>query len=180
MGRTLPQGTDSRAFCHPWAVHTAVYWFGFLGAWLLFAGPIFQASVELRAEDEATERMERATDALPPPRPVSNWWWLLPPVRMILSSRRSQEYRETVLAALSPEDLDVIVRYINIARGWMLVGAGAFLIALKETWELVEHQEWPTWLYWVLIVFMAVLALGVIGGSAERERRARVKAVDAS
>ena len=37
----------------------------------------------------------------------------------------------------------MIVRYMNIARGWMLVGAGAFLIALKETWELVEHQEWP-------------------------------------
>jgi hypothetical protein len=152
-------------------MHTAVYWFGFAGAWLLFTGPIFQASVELRAEDEASARMRHAVDGLGPPPSVSNWWWLLPPVRLVLSARRSGEYRETVLAAMSEEDLEVIVRYLNIARGWMLVGAGAFLIALKETWELVEHQEWPTWLYWVLVLLMTLLALGSVGGAAERERR---------
>ena len=106
-------------------MHTAVYWFGFLGAWLLFAGPVFQASVELRAEDEASERMHHLSDGLPPPPRVSNWWWLLPPVRLVLSSRRSKDYRESVLAALSTEDLQLITRYLNIARGWMLVGLGA-------------------------------------------------------
>jgi hypothetical protein len=173
MGATLPQGTDRRLLCHSWGVHTAVYWFGFLGAWALFTGPIFQASVELRAEDEAGDRMERVSGTVPRPAPVSNFWWLLPPVRLVLSTRRSREYRDHVLAALSAEDLEIITRYLNIARGWMLVGAGALLIALKETWELVEEQEWPTWLYWVLVVVMTVLALAAVGGSAERERRAR-------
>ncbi len=83
-------------------MHTAVYWFGFLGAWLLFAGPVFQASVELRAEDEARGRMQQLADGLPPPPPVSNWWWLLPPVRLVLSSRRSNDYRETVLPPSPP------------------------------------------------------------------------------
>jgi hypothetical protein len=158
-------------------VQTLVYWFGFVGGWLLFAGPVFQASVELRAEDEASSRMKHAVDGLPPPPPVSNWWWLLPPVRMVLSSRRSNAYRENVLASMSVEDLEVITRYINIARGWMLVAAGAFLIALKETWELVEHEEWPDWLYWALVIVMALLVLGSIGSSAERERRVKARGV---
>jgi hypothetical protein len=156
-------------------MHTAVYFFGFLGAWLLFAGPLFQASVEMRAEDEASDRMHALSDGMPPPPQVSNWWWQLPPVRLVLSSRRSRAYRESVLANMSPEDLELITRYLNIARGWMLVGLGALLIALKETWELVEHQEWPENVYWVLIVVMTLLALSFIGTSAERERRTRTK-----
>jgi hypothetical protein len=152
-------------------MHTAVYWCGFLGAWLLFAGPVFQASVELRAEDEASKRMHELTDGLPPPPRVSNWWWLLPPVRLILGSRRSTEYRESFLASVSEEDLELVSRFINIARGWMLVGLGALFIALKETWELAEHQEWPEYAYWILVVVMGLLTLGVIGGGAERQRR---------
>jgi hypothetical protein len=151
-------------------VHTLVLWFGFLGAWLLFAGPVFQASVELRAEDEATDRMHRAVEGLEPPKQTSGWWWLVPPVHMILSARRSAEFRERVMSSFSAEDLQVIARYINIARGWMLVGLGAFLIALKETWELVEHEEWPTPVYWLLVLVMALLALAFTGISASRER----------
>ena len=77
--------------------------------------------------------MDRVSDRLPAPPKVSNWWWLLPPVRMVLSSRRSNEYRDSVLAQLSTEDLELITRYINIARRWTLVALGALLIALKET-----------------------------------------------
>jgi hypothetical protein len=69
---------------------------------------------------------------------VSSWWWLLPPVRLILGSRRSTEHRESFLASVSEEDLELITRFFDIARGWMLVGLGAFFIALKETWELAE------------------------------------------
>lgn len=156
-------------------MHTAVYWFGFLGGWLLFAGPVFQASVELRAEDEASNRMHTLSDGLPPPAPVSNWWWLLPPVRLVLSSRRTNDYREAMLARLSSEDLELITRYLNIARGWMLVALGAFLIALKETWELVEDQEWPEYVFWILVVVMTMTALASIGSSAERERRLKKK-----
>ena len=37
-------------------------------------------------------------------------------------------------------------------------GGGAFLIALKENYELVEGHEWPTALFWVLVVVMAGIA----------------------
>jgi hypothetical protein len=153
-------------------VHTLIYWFGFAGAWLLVSGPVFQASVELRAESEATARFGDARRGAPPPKRVSSWWWLLPPVRIVLSSRRRDDARRTFLAGLSADDLEVITRYINIARGWMLVGLGAWLIALKETYELVEHYEWPVLVYWVLVVAMSGIALGVTAVSARKEREA--------
>lgn len=40
----------------------------------------------------------------------------------------------------------------------MFVGLGGFLIATKETWELVEHHEWPVWAFWVLVAAMLTLA----------------------
>ena len=40
-------------------MHTAVYWFGFLGAWLLFAGPVFQA---LGSIGSSAERQRRVQD----------------------------------------------------------------------------------------------------------------------
>ena len=92
-------------------------------------------------------------------------------MKLVLSSRRSNAYRETVVQTLSAEDLELIGRYINIARGWMLVGGGAFLIALKETWELVEHEEWPEPVYFGVVLFMALVIVGSVGGSSERQRR---------
>lgn len=147
------------------------YWFGFVGAWLLVAGPIYQASVELRAEREVTARVQEVMDGAPQPPKVSGWWWLLPPVRFLLSSRRRDDSRKAFLASLPAEDLELITRFMNIARGWMLVGFGAFLIALKETHELVEHHEWPTWFYWVLVLAMLSAAISITVVSARLEQQ---------
>jgi hypothetical protein len=152
-------------------VHTLSYWFGFVGAWLLVAGPVHQASVELRAERDVTQRAQELMHGAPEPPKVSSWWWLLPPVRFMLSSQRRDDARKAFLASLPVEDLELITRYLNIARGWMLVGLGAFLIALKETYELAESYEWPTWLYWLSVLVMASVALSITVVSARRERK---------
>ena len=44
------------------------------------------------------------------------------------------------------------------ATAWLYVAGGAFLIALKETYELVEGHEWPTAVFWVLVVVMFGIA----------------------
>ena len=66
-------------------MHGAILWCGFVGAWLLVAEPVYQAALELDAEEVARD-------------------------------------------------------------------------ALEKTWELVEFNEWPSWLFWVLIVLMAAAA----------------------
>lgn len=154
-------------------MHSAIYWFGFLGSWLLVSGPVFQASVELRAEEEAGDRFHTTRSAFASPPPVSPWWWLLPPVRLVLSSRRSNAVKREFVETLSAEDLELVTRYANIARGWLLVGAGAFLIALKETYELAEHYEWPLVLYWLLVVLMVLVVLGGTASTIARQARSR-------
>ncbi len=154
-------------------MHALIYWFGFLGAWLLFSGPIYQASVELRAEREASARFEEVMHMAPEPEPISRWWWLLPPVRLLFGAGRRDDARRRFLASLSREDLELLTRYINIARGWALVGLGAFLIALKETYELTEHYEWPLFVYWLMVVLMTLAALGIVSISARREQDMR-------
>jgi hypothetical protein len=151
-------------------VETLIAWAGFVGAWLLVAGPVFQASVELQSEGEVMDRVRSHLQNIPRPEPVSVWWWLLPPVRVVLQSRRSDRHREALLAELSREEFEAITRFKKIARGWMYVALGAWLIAWKETWELVEHEEWPTALFWVLLVVMTLAALGLTVVSASRER----------
>jgi hypothetical protein len=61
-----------------------VEWAGFFGAWLLFAGPLYQANLELRAEDIEVDRIRAAAKEAPAPEEVSKWWWLVPPVHWVL------------------------------------------------------------------------------------------------
>ena len=156
-------------------MHELIFWAGFAGAWLLFAGPIFQASVELRAEADVVDRVRRSAADVARPTPVSAWWWLLPPAHVVLQSRRNRSYQGAVLERLSEEELTQITRYIRTAWGWIYVGLGAWLIAWKETGELVEHREWPSWLFWVLIVLMSLLALGLTASAEGREQAMRAR-----
>lgn len=135
-------------------------WSGFLGAWLLVAGPLYQGVLELREEDTDQADDGLATK-LPPPAPPSPWWWLLPPVMLALRRRRSTAYHRMISAALTSQQLEHRQRFIRKATGWFVVALGGSLIAVKETWELAEHNDWP------IAAFAAVLIgmLGLTGGN---------------
>ena len=146
-------------------------WCGFFGAWLVVAGSVFQAGLELHEESVARDAMERASQTVDRSAPVSPWWWLVPPVKYFLEKRRSAAFRNDVLSALSVDEVSALVRYIDKAAGWLLVGAGGTLIAAKESWELVEHYEWPTYLFWVLVIVAAWLCLANAGYRQYRSRK---------
>ena len=132
-----------------------IAWCGFLGAWLLVAGPLLQAAMELREEDRQSEHLEAASARLESGFPeVSPWWWLLPPVHFWLQRRRSRAFREAVMRELTPDQIGGLVNYLNRATGWLFVAGGAALIAVKETWELVEAQHWPHWVFWASVAAM--------------------------
>ena len=144
---------------------------GFLGGWLLVAGPLYQASIEL--DEEALDRDEwgKVHAALPQPERISPWWWLLPPVAYLKQRRASKAYQAAVLRSLTPQQLSDSVAFVSKARGWFIVAAGASLIAFKETWELVHLLEWHVAVFWVLVVVMPVLCIGHTVISAKRKRR---------
>ena len=129
-----------------------VAWCGFLGAWLLFAGPVYQASLELREQDAVTDEVQQAMQVVAAPPPVSAWWWRLPPVRLVLESRRWKGRREAMMTTLTAAQRKKVVQYLNKTTGWLFVAFGGFLIAVKETWELSERYEWPIWVFAVLVV----------------------------
>ncbi|RYU13431.1 hypothetical protein [Nocardioides iriomotensis] len=152
-------------------MHELILWCSFLGAWLLVAGPVYQAVLELQEEELEFDRVRGLASAVPAPPPLSRWWWLVPPARLLLSRRRQDVHRRAVVDALSDADHEVLVSYIGKARGWLIVGAGAFLIACKETWELVEGHHWPEAWWWVLVPLMALLSVAWTVGNAVRQDR---------
>lgn len=139
-------------------MHVLVAWSGFVGAWLLVAGPLFQAAVELDAEGDRRAGLTRASAEVGAQPRLSPWWWLLPPAAYVLQRRRQRAYRQQVFEALTPDEVEDFIEFSNVATGWALVALGALFIALKETYEVVELDAWPGWAFAVLLVVMLALA----------------------
>jgi uncharacterized membrane protein YhaH (DUF805 family) len=59
---------------------------------------------------------------------------------------------------------------IGFLGAWFLVAAGAFLITVKETWELREGYEWAEGVFWGLIVVMLVLCVANAAAGVRRRR----------
>ncbi len=138
-------------------MHELIAWSGFVGAWLLVAGPLFQAAVELADEEDHRRGIERAAHEVGPQPRLSPWWWLLPPVAYVKQRRRQRAYRRAVFDTLTPGEVASFVDFSNVATGWALVAAGAFFIAIKETYELVEAYAWPLWVLPVAVVVLVAL-----------------------
>src|ERR1700710_3142994 len=132
---------------------------GFIGGWLLVAGPVWQAAIELREQEIDQEAIEAVKSNVAPPPKIAARWWLLPPVAYVMNMRRQQAYRKAFNDALAPEQREQTVMFLNKANGWVIVAVGGFLIAAKETWELVGDLHWPVWVFWVLVVVMSIVAI---------------------
>ena len=156
-------------------MHDLILWAGFVGAWLLVAGPIWQAVVELRDETFEREKYTAAMEVIPPRERVSPWWWLLPPLHFLLNQRSKGRWQDQIMAALPDEDYEALNSFMAKVRGWMLVGGGGLLIATKETYELVEGHEWPIGIFWVLIVVMVMAAASQAALQSARDDRAAEK-----
>jgi hypothetical protein len=114
---------------------------GTIGAWLLFAGPIYQAALEMRGHDDASERIRGAVSSVVPPPPVSWWWWLIPPAKIGLEWRRATRHRRAHMDALSVEDFESLLGFIHKATGWTLVGTGGLFMAIAQSYTFA--QQYP-------------------------------------
>jgi hypothetical protein len=153
-----------------------IAWCGFLGAWLLVAGPLDQAVREIGEQEFRHESLEQAKERVDEPEPVSNWWLLLPPVWWLLKRRRDSVYRHQIGEVMPDEDLLALLTIKDILNAWLYVAVGAALIGVKETWELHEAYEWPESVFFALIVLMVVLCVGVtVVRSRHRQARPTVE-----
>jgi hypothetical protein len=135
-------------------MNQVIAWVGFLGAWLLVAGPLYQGALELLEEDVDREGMQASTADLPRPDPPSPWWWLLPPVMYLIRRHRRHAFRDAALTQLTQAQRSQVTSFMNKAAGWFTVAMGAALLAAEQTWQLIERQHWPACLFWPLLVVM--------------------------
>lgn len=134
-----------------------IAWARFAGAWLLVAGPLYQAAVELNELDVDREGIHGAAAAVHAARArPSAWWWLLPPVMYVLRHRWYQALRQDMLAQLTETQREQLARFQRKANGWFTVAGGATLLAVGESWQIVRDHDWPVWLFWVLVAVMLI------------------------
>jgi hypothetical protein len=150
-----------------------ILWCGFFGAWLLVAGPLNQATRELEEEEIEREDMMEAAKGVEPPPSVSRWWWLFPPAYFFLRHRRSDEFKRRTIAAMPDAQIEALASFRDKASAWFLVAGGAFLIAVKETWELREGYEWAEAVFWGLILVMLVVCAFSTAAGMRRRRDPR-------
>lgn len=141
---------------------------GFVGGWLLVAGPVYQAALELKDEGLERDRLQAVQARVARPKHGSAWWWLVPPAKLAMERRNSEQYRREFLASLPKEEAEAMVAFIDKAVGWLYVACGGLLIASKETYELVERFHLGVAWFWALLL---VCALASFANTAVRMSR---------
>lgn len=140
-------------------MNVGIDWALFIGSWLLVAGPLYQAGIELHELDVDREGFAAIATKLPRPKMPSAWWWLLPPVMYVLARHANEANQRAIFAEMNDAQREQFISFRNKAAGWLTVALGATLLAIGETWDIVEHYDWPQWVFWVLIVFMMASAV---------------------
>lgn len=136
-----------------------ILWIAFVGSWLLFAGPIYQAALELSDENLEIDkiRLPRESAGLPPR--ISVYWWFLPPIKLYLEQRRSSQYRKYLFQTMDTKDAESLMSFLNKATGWLLVAIGGLFIATKETYELSKYYEISPVVFTLVILIMALISI---------------------
>jgi hypothetical protein len=140
-------------------MNEAIAWALFAGSWLLVAGPLYQAAIELNEMEVDREGFTELAKQLPPPKMPSPWWWLVPPVMYFLARHLNEQNQRAIFVAMNDTQREQFISFRNKSAGWLTVALGAFLLAGGETWEIVEHYRWPQWAFWALLAFMMALVV---------------------
>lgn len=134
-----------------------------IGAWLLFAGPLLQSIIELYREsdgfDHIREHLNEITRDENWPPQISFFWWLLPPVKIIRENRRNRKINKLIAAHLNEAELKQFREFSLKARAWILVAAGAWLVAIATTHNLTDTfgLNFGWWL--AIILFLTYLSI---------------------
>lgn len=141
-----------------------------IGDWLLFAGPLLQAAIELREEadgwDDVHKHLREAVKSDDWPKRVSFLWWLLPPVKIHLERKRSDKAQSIISRELSEDELKMFRVFGLKARAWVIVSGGAWLMALATSYQVLSQDFGFSLISWlismILISFICLASITAI------------------
>ena len=94
--------------------------------------------------------------------------WLLPPAAFVLHRKRVTAFQREYFESLDIDQRRALISFLNRASGWSVVAAGAWLIALTETYSITNEHQWP--LVWFAAISVTVTIIAA-ANAAERVRR---------
>lgn len=142
-------------------------WCGTIGAWLLVAGPLYQGALELSdgVDDFPVDDEPDAASG------VSAWWWLVPPAAVGLLWIRERRLRRLWESEWSGAQRVAFLQFADRAVGWLVVSAGAFLLALEVTWYLTVRSGLSTLTFWLLIAVLTTVSFVATAVAISRHQR---------
>jgi hypothetical protein len=138
---------------------TIILWIYAAGCWLIFAGSIYQAALDIKEQDIEFDRIRQVGRDIHKERNVSAWWWLFPPIKISKESKNHKEYERRYLKALSSEDTESMVNLRSKTTAWLYVGVGALLVSIEATWSVTEHYKLKIWLFVITCIAVAYICI---------------------
>jgi cell division protein FtsW (lipid II flippase) len=89
----------------------------------------------------------------------------------LIRRHRGNAFRQAAIAQLTQAQRDQFTSFVNKATGWFTVALGAALLAVDQTWQVIDRHHWPVWLFWLLIIVMA--GVSVLNTAARMSHDAR-------
>lgn len=141
----------------------------FIGDWLLFAYPWYQAHLELSESQRFLNSVRKvATETTK----VSPWFWLIPFLKIALERRRAQNILKGTVK--NWDNFQEMMSFLNKATAWMYVAVGGLLNAWYTTYELLDHMHveplMPWWIASVVILMLVSDLMVDYRGSEARQR----------
>lgn len=132
-----------------------------IGAWLLFAAPLLQATLELHEENESWDAIKNKHRAYHQPIIKKSYflWWLIPPLKILFEKRRIRKIKHLYSdVKLSSETTRRLHRYGLKANGWSGVTLGGWCIAVSTSWDVTKHFNLPIAIWLCLILSFSFIS----------------------
>jgi hypothetical protein len=140
-------------------METVLQIIAFIGSWLLFAGPIYQAALELQDEDIELDRIRSTGDVLRKEAHISGWLWVVPPYALYKRSKNKKIFMQKYLNSLTQVDIEQLISFRSKATAWMLVAIGGFCIASNETYILMHDIHWSIFVFILIVLAMLIASI---------------------
>ena len=142
----------------------------FGSAWLIFTFSLYQGLLELNEQLSVVREQKGQSE-----KKVSPWLWLLPPLKVLNEKKRTLK----ILAEnnVSRDQLSKVIGFLDKATGWFYVALGGWLLAIAETYSLVEEHVEENVVLIFVIVLILLTDLGIANGFYRTSDKRKKKAL---